>query len=529
MVAKLPQELPRVARFRVEHFHVFDSFLLMFYTALVYAWGLGVHPMGRDYAAMAANGEDLPFLADRIFAWEVQAFGASTVPYHLVNLVAFYGCVWCVMHLTNFTVRGLWWLGTWAAAVFMANPVHTESVLNLSGIGDSIPAFFALFALTAYAYHAYTPRRWTYAVALLAFAFAVAAYPHHAFLFLIIVMFEVLITRPENRHFPRLAPYLILGIAALIYHFPVLKESSFDPGAWFGPLYFTFYPIGFLPENAAAMHRQPWLGWVAAIAVAAILMLIYRKARRPAILFAVLAMLVVRLFPTPRPIDPVHLVGGGELIVACAFFTVAFAALAYRCMDHPKWKIPIVGITTAFAVAAFLVQIRAELNWRNAGAVVKDFQASAIDAADRDEGARIGVLPEWRYFRSAPVRLSESIRHDTPFSRALLPEPILELDANSLSDDAVTITSWSTTGGVVRVEGARPIDVIPWHYPPVQVGDPIPVGGGTATIESIDDAGFTIRIVGVGYPAVVLPGHGSLGEEAGGDAESGAGDEEPAE
>ncbi len=525
MVAYAPREIPRMARFRVEHFHIFDSFLLMFYTALVYAWGLTVHPMGRDYAAMATNGESLPFLARSIFAWEVQTFGASPLPYHLVNIVAFYGCVWCVMHLTNFTVRGLWWLGTWAGAVFMANPVHTESILNLSGIGDSIPAFFALLAITAYAYHAYKPRNWTYGFALVTFAFAITPYPLHAFLFIIIVMFEILITRPENRHFPRLMPYLLMGIGAVLYHFPELKQLAVDPGAWFGPLYFTFYPIGFLPENAAAMHHQPWLGWVAAFAVFAILMLIYRKARRPAILFAGLAMIVVRLFPSARSIDPVHLVGGGELIVASGFFTVAFAAVAYRCMDHPKWKVPIVGMTTAFAIAAALVQIRAELNWRAAGAAVKTFQASAIAASDRDNGEPIGVLPDWRYFRGAPMQLSESIRYETPFSRALSPQSIIELDAKSLLNDAVTLESWDESGGVLRINDARPIDVFPWFYPRIQAV----AGGEVVSTESADDTGLTITISGKGYPTTVIPATRSLGEETGGEAETGTGDEEPAE
>jgi hypothetical protein len=173
--------VPKLAKYRMEHHALFDSGLLLFYTGLVYVWGLWIHPMGRDYAALANHGADLPFLADRIFAWEVATFGGWVVPYHLVNIAALYACVWCVMHLTNYTIRGLWWFGTWAAAVFMANPVHTESVLNISGIGDLVPAFFALLALTAYAYHVYGPRRWTYAASLVTFAMAVAPYPRHAF------------------------------------------------------------------------------------------------------------------------------------------------------------------------------------------------------------------------------------------------------------------------------------------------------------------------------------------------------------
>ena len=80
MLANAPRELPWIAKFRVKYFYVFDSFLLLFYTVLVYAWGLTVPPLGRDYAAMASEGTDLPFLANWIFAWEMRTFGASPVP-----------------------------------------------------------------------------------------------------------------------------------------------------------------------------------------------------------------------------------------------------------------------------------------------------------------------------------------------------------------------------------------------------------------------------------------------------------------
>jgi len=530
MLTNEPKEMPRIARLRVEHFFIFDSFLLMFYTALVYGWGLTVYPMGRDFAAMASNGSELPFLADFIFAWEVQTFGDWPLPYHLVNIVVLYGCVWCVMNLVNFTVRGVWWLGTWAGVIFMANPIHTESVLNLSGIGDLIPAFFALLAMTAYAFHAYAPRKSTYAFALLSFAFAVVAYAHHAFLFIVIMIFEVLITRPKNRHFPRLVPFVVMGIAAVAYHWPDLSSVPMDVRGWFAPLYFTFYPIGFLPDSAAAIYHRPWLGWCAALAVAIMLFLIYRKARRPAILFALLSMVVMRLFPTGRSIDPVHLIGGGELVVASGLFAVALAALAFRCMDHPKWKVPIIGMTTAFAIAAILVQIRAELNWRTAGSAVKAFQASAIATSERENGAEIGVLPDWRFYRGAPVMLSESIRFDTPFNTVVPHQSILSLNATSLAEDATTLKAWDASGDLLQVHESRTVDAFARQY---EKGDHIRTGkvedSDDITIESVDETGFTLKFSGAEYPPITLPATPSLGKETGGDSESGAGDEEAAE
>jgi hypothetical protein len=515
--------VPKLAKYRMEHHALFDSCLLLFYTGLVYVWGLWVHPMGRDYAALANRGEDLPFLADRIFAWEVATFGGWVVPYHLVNAAVLYACVWCVMHLTNYTIRGLWWFGTWAAAVFMANPVHTESVLNISGIGDLVPAFFALLALTAYAYHAYRPRRWTYAASLVAFAMAVAPYPRHAFLFLVIVLFEILITKPEHRRFSRLLPYVAMGIAAIGFHWQTIVETSVNVRAWFAPLYFTFYSIGFLPENAVAMRTDQWIAWVAAVAVAVVFILIYRKARRPAMLFAVLGMFVVRLFPSERIVDPVHLTGGGELVLASALFSVGCAALFYRCMDHPKWAVPMVGITTAIAFIAVLVQIRAEMNWVQAARTVKMFQAAA-----GKQTTPIGVLPDWQHYRGAPLQLSESIRYDTPFSTAIPHESVLKLNAIDLDTERTSIVGWRATGGTLRIEGARVVDVIPWPYERMSVGDTIALEHGSATIGSADD-GVVIEISGDDLPTTVLPAIPSRREEPREQSQTGAGDEEARE
>jgi hypothetical protein len=338
-------------------------------------------------------------------------------------------------------------------------------------------------------------------------------------LFLVIVLFEILITKTEHRRVARLLPYVAMGVAAIGLHWQTIAETSVNVRAWFAPLYFTFYSIGFLPENAAAMRTNQWMAWVAAVAVAVMFILVYRKARRPAMLFAVLAMFVVRLFPPDRIVDPVHLTGGGDLVVASALFSVGCAALFYRCMDHPKWAVPMVGITTAIAFIAVLVQIRAEVNWVNASRSVKMFQAAVSN-----QDAPVGVLPDWQHYRGAPLQLSESIRYDTPFSTAIEHTSILKLNAVDLDTERTTSLGWSDTGGRLRIEGARIVDVIPWPYERVKVGDTFEVEHGSATIASADDDGLVIEISGENLPTTVLPVIPSRREEPREQSQAGAGD-----
>jgi hypothetical protein len=475
---------------------------MLIYLGLVYVWALNVYPLGRDYALLASRGEGLPFPVNRLLAWEIGTFGTWRPGYHAVNLALLYACMACLYWLMNRVVRGPLWLGTLAAALFMANPVHTESVANCCGVVDLVPGLLALIALAAYVENGRRQRPWSAVLAPACFALAVLPFRENAFLILAITLVEALVLRDTSRRATRLLPAILIAIAGWCTWAATFTRQSFDPARMFAPLYFVFYPLGFLPQTAQAFHARPWLGWVAAAAVLGIVFLIYRKARRPAILFGLLSMVAVRLAQGEHLIDPVHLIGGGRLLLPNALFNVALVALFYRIMDHPKWPRPVILLTTLLCVIFFGMEIRSVTTWRHAAAEVRRFQAAV--AADPPGG----VLPDYQYCHGAPMCLSESIAYNTAFSRAWPCVSILPLHYPATSRTTVTVDLWSPTEGTITIRGQRPLDLIGFPYNLTQPGACQTTEAASVEVVSVDQDALSLRVVPkqAPLPSKVLPG-----------------------
>ncbi|MDX9972808.1 MAG: hypothetical protein RBU21_07455 [FCB group bacterium] len=441
----------------------YDAVTMVLYIALVYVWALGIGPLGRDFALMA-EPERLPRIVRALWEVELKIFGANATPYLLLNLLLLYACMLLIYRLTNRAVQGPWWLGTLAALFFMANPVHSEAVLNLSGSTDLFPALLGLGALVAYAEVAVGASAWKWALALALFAIAALASPMNAGLIFIILLWEILIVEPGARSWKRPLPFATLALAGIVHFWPLLSAADHRFSNLFAPVYFVAYPLGFLPESAQRFHEHPWTGWVAAFAALAVATLIYWKARRRAILFGILAMLAIRFYPGDRMIDPVHLIGGGQLLLPTVFFNIALVTVFFRMMDHPRWRLPVVSGTTLIVIVFFCMMIRSELAWRTASEQVKAFQAEAVKA-----GEPIGVLPDYRYFRTAPVCLSESIQHDTPFSTRVPHESLLalhQLHATPLHKTKIRTEAaqWSDDKVKLWIDCATLREAAPWPY-----------------------------------------------------------------
>jgi hypothetical protein len=499
-------KLHPLVQLRVKYQGRFDALAMFFYLSVVHVWSLTVYPLGRDYTAMASGGEGLPPIARELFALEMRLFGSAVAPYHLVNLALLYGSMLCLYAFVRLGVRGPFWLGTLAATLFMALPVHAESVLNVSGVGELLPCFLALAALAAYAACAAQPG-WGRALAAWGlFTLAVAPFPGNSALILVILLYEALLTPPGRKSLLRPVPCVAVGAGAILLHVPRLAEHSFDPADLFSPLYFAFYPIGFMPETSARFAQQPWLGWTAALCVLGVLALVLRKARRADLLFAILAMAAFRLSGSPRPVDPYHLIGGGQLIVPNALFCFGLTALFHRIMDNTRWRITVVGFTTTLCVIFFAMQIRTTFTWREAGemmrqwrhaaaAEVRDMDGASTSRPNADEGGAhrglLAVCPDYRHFEGAPLMVSESLSQDTPFGSGVKARGYLPMHA--VKGLRIRITE-EDGAGLVRGEGVPWLTVAPWPYALLQAGGIHSTAEADYELRETHSDGFTLQI-----------------------------------
>lgn len=511
-------------RLRLKYRGKYDAVSMALYALVVYGWGLTLYPLGKDFALLEEPGQGMSVLAGVIFKAEVALFGASSIGYHAVNLAIMYVCMVCLYFLVNSAVPGPFWLGTLAATLFMANPACGEAVLSLSGVADLAPCLFALAALTLYARNVLRFRRWQYIFALVLFALASLGSAVNVFLFVVVALYEGLVVPRGRRRLWRLAPFVVIGLGSLGLYARSVIGQGWNLAGRFAPLYFLFYPVGFLPETARRFHESPWLGWVSALAVLVLVVLVVRKVQMPPtsptgskgaesippncaapLLVGLLGMAAIRASGGDRPIDLVHLVGGGQLLPASALYHLALVALFYRMMQHPKWRLTIIGATTLLCVVYFAMQIHQDFRWRRAAREVRAFQAEAARLASVHPGKPIAVCPDYREYRGAPMGFSEALGHTTPFSNAIPAVSVLPLRFSEGME--VVLDAWTPEGGAVVVRGVMPLDVVWFPYTLSRPGLPWQTETATVILVEVGDKEFrlSVRARENELPVLVLP------------------------
>ncbi len=466
-------------RFRI------DAVAMFVYLSVCHAWALNLRPLGKDFAILAgADSTVTPFLRLLVDA-QVQCFGENPLGYRLVAFALLYACMLLVYGwVKRMHPGGPYWLGTLAATMFMAIPVHADGVFHLTSVTTLAPAFAALLALYLHATAALDGGRAKHALALAAFILASGFFPGTRGLALVIPMVEFFVLRPRwQDSLPRALSVALIGAAIwALQGFP-LPALAVPLAQSISPLYFVFYPIGFLPEIAHLFHAHPWTGWAAFAAVAATILLILRAARRPLILFGLCAMVAYRFAGGVGPVDPVHLVGGGHLLVETALFCVTLTALFKRMMEHPKWKRFVVNGTSMLCLLYFALTIQAVSAWRLASASVAAFQAQAQAEASRTNAALL-LVPDYRYYRGAPMALSEAISFDTPFSKPLEHLSLLRLHYDTEAAAALSVAQPARGEVSVAMDFKASRGLAVWPYALLNTGDSSVTGDVQASVRS---------------------------------------------
>ena len=485
-------------RFRI------DAVAMFLYLSVCHAWALTLHPLGKDFSILAGADSELPTSMRRLVALQVGWFGDNPLGYHVLSFALLYACMLAVYAwVKQMHPDGPFWLGTLAATMFMANPVHADGVLHLTSAATLAPALAALVTLYLYG-TAIDGGRTKIVLAIIAFALTSWSFPETRGLTLLIPMYEFFVLRPRwQDSVPRAAVFVLLGFVIWAVQGGHLPALAVPLAQSISPLYFIFYPIGFLPETAHQFHAHAWLGWIAVASVAGVVLLIVRAARRPIILFGLLGMLAYRIAGNANHVDPVHLVGGGELLVETALFCAGLTALFKRMMEHPKWKRLIITSTSLLCVLYFALMIETVSAWRHAGAAVEAFQAEAQAVSSRGN-ATLLLVPDYLYYRGAPMALSEAISFDTQFSDPVRHISLLQLHYDPSLAVALSVIEVGRDEFGVEINMPDPGRFAVWPYTLLHAGDSRVSGDVHAKVDTADDTRMEWSIRYTPVPGVVL-------------------------
>lgn len=381
----------------------------LFYVLLVFLPGYFVYPLGRDYAQLVNDSPES--MGEVLFPVLVQAYGDRLHLFHLFNVTLLYGCMVALFILTRLTLRGPWWLSSLAAVLLMANPMKSEAVLQLSGVVDLLPALAALVSLALYAYAAGTARSGALLLPAILLVLNLIPSPH-AFI-VVIILYELLMVAPEKRRYARVVIILLAGLLSFVNKSGIAPYLA--PVESLTALYLMCFPIGLLPATERLFQAQPMAWFAAAGLFLALPLLVAGKFRLKGLAFG-LGGAAIYCLTTP-PVDFVHMHGGGRLIVPIALMSLGFVALCQRMIQHPKWVRSTVLLTTILCLVFMILQVREVFAWRHASQQVLAFQARTRITAEEHPATPITVAPDYQYYRTAPLMLSESIKYDTPFSR----------------------------------------------------------------------------------------------------------------
>ncbi len=448
-----------IRRFQQENTDAYAAIALVFYTSLVYAWALTIHPLGPDYAVMAEPAHGMAPITAWLFGAEMAVFGAWAPPYHLVNAALLYLCALLVYRIGRETITGPAWLSLLAAVFYMANPVHRDAVFLLSGLDAAVPAVMGLLVVYAGVRTCRNPTLRAQAIAGIAICAAfvlfdecrAAVIPVILGLWLLPSSRAVTENEEPDAHTRPRALMATCGVVTAILvstwirHF---NPSDWTPATMWGPLYFALYPLGFLPETIRQFHALPWLAWLSVALGVLLLVVITRKSKSRVLVWAIASALAVRMGQGDTPFNFVHLLGGRHLLLGNAFVLLGLCELFLCMIRHPKWHRAVVTGTTIGCLVLFGMQIHSAFVWKSVGHEVRAFQESFNDT----ESAPIGLLPDVGFYRGAPAYFGEALRHATPFSSARDIASLVILNVRDADTFRATLAAYAPDEAVVDIE-----------------------------------------------------------------------------
>jgi hypothetical protein len=486
---------------RKRHTTAYDAVSMAVYTLLVYGWFLAAGPVGGDFPLTGISAPSP--LAGRLLLLEQAAFGDWAAGYRLVNLAVLYACMVTLHVLIRTAVPGPFWIGALGGVLFMAHPATGNAVFLLGGVRWLLPCLLGLLALALYARHTAAPRWWK--AALCGVLLVLAFYESRTLLVLpvVCILCEQFAVPPASRRPFRMIPLTLLAGVMALLALPRLTNWDVSFADKFVPLYFLFYPLGFLPQTVRTFMTYPWLGWLAALAVAGIVFLVVRKARRRELLFALGAVLLLRIPVPEAPVDWVHLTGGEQLLLPSALFLLGFVSVCCAVMSHPKWPLTVVTGTTLLCVVFFAMQIHHGTQWRRAGNLMSAWEASVREV--RDHGVLVLLCPDIRHLGRVPLDPASLFRTGPPWGPDPTVVAVCPLDLPAAA--TIFVEDKGESGIAVTIGNADPRDALLPLFGTTETSATAEGHIERITLADVNVTGFTLRVEPLQshFPPLAIP------------------------
>lgn len=291
------------------------------------------------------------------------------------------------------------WVAAGAALLFMAHPLHVESVAWASARKDVLHAFFWLAAAACYTQHARHPRWPWLLVTFVLFALAVLAKAQAVSLVPVLFLFDWYLRRRwDVRVLLEKLPFVALAIWAGLR--AIAAQQAFasvqDPALyafWQRLLFaahglFTYLTKFLVPYGLSAFHGYPPMGQEAwaryaleALAVLALALAVWRLRQERALAFGLLfflltVALVLQLLPVGGAVVAERYTYLPYIGLACA----ALSLLHTRTERSPRARRLAQGATGLFIAVLAVAAHQRTLVWRDGLSLWSDAVRKSADA-----------------------------------------------------------------------------------------------------------------------------------------------------
>ncbi|HOV34266.1 MAG TPA: hypothetical protein PLX23_12985, partial [Candidatus Hydrogenedens sp.] len=330
----------------VRLFLIFD-FLYLF---IVFSWIIFLPISSSEFLWFQSflTNHSIPFCDSPISA---TAFYCSAVALRIFNFLLLYLIMVLIFFTTHFLTNGLWWLGSFAAVLFMAHPLVQPQIIQINGYEILLPFLVTLLFLFLFSYTIYTQSTHstiTWFLAVLAMFLSPFSIP-----FVIIISVWILFQEMEygNTYSSRKNIFLTLIFLFPALFFLYLHRQDYSFSFDFIPqLSLLVYPIGWLRETQDYYNNFYLLPIVYGIGTLLFLIFIAYKVRHWGITLLIFGTILSCMFNDNKGVNLSNPLSNPYSLFPLLLFCIALSGLCGIIQKQPRWKMNIVKITTLFCI-----------------------------------------------------------------------------------------------------------------------------------------------------------------------------------